>query len=150
MTKSKLLAGLVLCALTLLGGTGALAAPPEIIAGTNREAEVIFKGNNCVVYYRRNGTRRRANNRCRQRQIQRADRSMAAFRREQGWNRNDRRHGRKVGRAIGAAIAIGIAAALAEKNKHKSRCDRVFQSCKRLHGTSHSRRFDRCMHRRSC
>ena len=63
------------------------ATPPQIIAGTNREAEVIFKGNNCVVYYRRNGTRREANRNCRRGQVSRADTAMAAYRREQGWDR---------------------------------------------------------------
>ena len=118
MLRSRLIFGLTLSAMTLLTAAVSQAAPPEIIAGTNREAEVIFKGNNCVVYYRRNGTRRRALPVCRARQISRADRSMAAYRREQGWNRGDRRNGRNVGRAVGAIIAIGIAAALAKKNKH--------------------------------
>ena len=153
MISLRTLSVALLTGITLLGATASLAAPPEIIAGTNREAEVIFKGNNCVVYYRRNGTRREANRNCRNRQINRADRSMSAFRREQGWdrqtNRHSNRHGRNVGRAIGAAIAIGLAAAIANKNKHQSRCDRTFHSCKSLHGSG-TRRFDRCMHRRSC
>lgn len=58
--------------------------PPEIIMGTNNEGEVIFKGNNCVVYYKKNGTRKNASPACSNGQLQKADLAMAAYRREQG------------------------------------------------------------------
>ena len=71
------------------GGTtdhspGYSGRPPEIIAGRNREAEVIFD-NNCVVYYDDRGRRRNSLPACRGNQIQHADQAIAAYRREQGW-----------------------------------------------------------------
>lgn len=59
-------------------------APPEIIAGTNREAEVIFR-NNCVVYYGASGRRWKQQPSCMPDQVRRADDAMARYRREQGW-----------------------------------------------------------------
>lgn len=57
---------------------------PEIMAGTNREAEVIFR-NNCVVYYTASGRRSRQQPSCLPDQVRRADDAMARYRREQGW-----------------------------------------------------------------
>ncbi len=57
---------------------------PNVIAGTNGEAEAIFSSNNCVVYYRADGTRRDSQPSCRTSQITAADRGVAAYRREQG------------------------------------------------------------------
>jgi hypothetical protein len=57
--------------------------PPEIIMGTNREGEVIFR-NNCVVYYNAQGRRWRQQPSCNGNQVRRADEAMAAYRREQG------------------------------------------------------------------
>lgn len=57
--------------------------PPEIIMGTNREGEVIFR-NNCVVYYNAMGRRWRQQPTCSPAQVRRADEAMAAYRREQG------------------------------------------------------------------
>jgi hypothetical protein len=59
------------------------AAPPEIIMGTNREGEVIFR-NNCVAYYNAQGRRHQQQPTCTPNQIRRADEAMAAYRREQG------------------------------------------------------------------
>lgn len=58
--------------------------PPEIIAGGNGEAEAVFK-NDCVVYYDPRGHRRDASPRCNGLQIDKADQSMRAYRREQGY-----------------------------------------------------------------
>lgn len=58
--------------------------PPEIIAGTNREAEVVFR-NNCVVYYTASGRRWKQQPTCRPDEIRRADDAMSRYRREQGW-----------------------------------------------------------------
>ena len=63
------------------------SAPPQIIMGRNGQGEVIFKANNCVVYYRRNGTRQRYLPACRPGQVSQADKAMASYRREQGLNR---------------------------------------------------------------
>ena len=145
MNRLSLITGLTLSAITLLTATVSQAAPPEI-----RDNAVIFKGNNCIVYYRTNGTRRQANRNCRGRQVTRADRAMAAYRRHQGSNNRGDRHGRNVGRAIGAAIAIGLAIAVAKAaNKHEGRCAATFRSCSRLHRIG-TRRYDLCMHRRGC
>ena len=57
--------------------------PPEIIMGTNREGEVIFR-NNCVVYFNALGRRYRQQPSCSPEQLRRADVAMAAHRREQG------------------------------------------------------------------
>jgi len=57
--------------------------PPEIIMGSNREGEVIFK-NNCVVYYDAQGRRTNKLSACSSGQVRRADEAMAAHRREQG------------------------------------------------------------------
>jgi hypothetical protein len=57
---------------------------PEIMAGTNREAEVIFR-NNCVVYYTSGGRRWKQQPSCMPEQVRRADDAMARYRREQGW-----------------------------------------------------------------
>ena len=57
--------------------------PPEIIMGTNREGEVIFR-NNCVAYYNALGRRYRQQPSCSAEQLRRADVAMAAHRREQG------------------------------------------------------------------
>ena len=59
------------------------STPPEIIMGTNREGEVIFR-NNCVAYYNAQGRRYQKQPNCSDRQLQRADEAMAAYRREQG------------------------------------------------------------------
>jgi hypothetical protein len=57
--------------------------PPEIMMGTNREGEVIFR-NNCVAYYNAQGRRHQQQPSCTPDQIRRADQAMAAYRREQG------------------------------------------------------------------
>ena len=57
---------------------------PEIIAGTNREGEVIFR-NNCVVYFTASGRRWKQQPSCLPDQVRRADDAMARYRREQGW-----------------------------------------------------------------
>jgi hypothetical protein len=59
-------------------------SPPEIIAGTNREAEVIFR-NNCVVYFNAQGRRYQQQPSCNPGQLRRAEVAMSAYRREQGW-----------------------------------------------------------------
>lgn len=61
----------------------AKAAPPEIIAGTNGEAEVIFK-NNCVVYYNARGQRKSNLPACKADQIRQADGAISSYRKEQG------------------------------------------------------------------
>lgn len=66
--------------------------PPEIIAGRNGEAEVVF-ANNCVVYYNARGRRTDSQRACRDRQIQQADQAMAAYRREQGLDGSSGDHG---------------------------------------------------------
>lgn len=66
------------------GGGAGDPTPPEIIAGTNREAEVIFR-NNCVVYYNAQGRRYKQQPTCSPGQVRRADSAIAAYRREQGW-----------------------------------------------------------------
>jgi hypothetical protein len=65
------------------GEVMAQSEPPEIIAGRNGEAEVVFR-NNCVVYYNARGRRTDSLPSCRDRQIHRADEALAAYRREQG------------------------------------------------------------------
>jgi hypothetical protein len=57
--------------------------PPEIMVGRNGEAEAVFR-NNCVVYYDRRGRRTEALPNCNDRQLDKADQSMRAYRREQG------------------------------------------------------------------
>jgi hypothetical protein len=59
------------------------AAPPEIIAGTNGEAEVIFK-NNCVVYYNARGQRKTNLPACKPDQVRQADSAITNYRKEQG------------------------------------------------------------------
>jgi hypothetical protein len=66
------------------GGSGDNGQPPRIIAGTNREGEVIFS-NNCVVQYDPRGRRRDSNRNCNADQVRRADVAMSSYRREQGW-----------------------------------------------------------------
>jgi hypothetical protein len=58
-------------------------ATPEIIMGSNREGEVIFR-NDCVVYYSAQGRRYRQQPKCDNYQVYQADQAMAAYRREQG------------------------------------------------------------------
>ena len=58
-------------------------APPEIMVGSNREGEVIFR-NNCVAYYNAQGRRYQQQPSCSRDQIRRADQAMASYRREQG------------------------------------------------------------------
>lgn len=65
------------------GHRGDDAAPPEIIMGTNREGEVIFR-NNCVAYYNAIGRRYKQQPNCNGSQLSRADQAMSAYRREQG------------------------------------------------------------------
>jgi hypothetical protein len=65
------------------GFSGNDPTPPEIIMGTNREGEVIFR-NNCVAYYNAQGRRWRQQPSCNANQIRQADQAMAAYRREQG------------------------------------------------------------------
>lgn len=60
------------------------ATPPEVIAGSNREGEVIFR-NNCVAYYNAQGRRYKQQPSCSPGQLRRADVAMASYRREQGW-----------------------------------------------------------------
>ena len=57
--------------------------PPEIIMGTNREGEVIFR-NNCVAYYNAKGRRWQQQPSCNANQLRQADQAMASYRREQG------------------------------------------------------------------
>jgi len=57
--------------------------PPEIIVGTNREGEVIFR-NNCVAYYNAQGRRWQQQPSCNAGQLRQADQAMATYRREQG------------------------------------------------------------------
>jgi hypothetical protein len=66
--------------------------PPEIIAGRNGEAEVVFS-NNCVVYYNDRGRRTDSQRACRDRQLRQADEAMAAYRREQGLDDRPADHG---------------------------------------------------------
>jgi len=59
-------------------------APPEIMMGSNGEGEVIFKENNCVVYYSKSGGRKSNLPACTKDQISHADNAMKAYRTEQG------------------------------------------------------------------
>lgn len=65
------------------GYRGDDSAPPEVIMGTNREGEVIFR-NNCVAYYNVIGRRYKQQPSCSGNQLARADQAMSAYRREQG------------------------------------------------------------------
>ena len=65
------------------GGHEGGGPPPQIIAGSNGEAEVVFK-NDCVVYYDRPGRRTNVSPRCNGNQVTKADQAMRAYRREQG------------------------------------------------------------------
>jgi hypothetical protein len=65
------------------GYSGYDPTPPEIIMGTNREGEVIYR-NNCVVYYDASGRRWKQQPSCSGNQVRQADVAMAAYRREQG------------------------------------------------------------------
>ena len=62
----------------------AKASTPEVIAKRNGETEVVFRENNCVVYYDARGRLVRANNNCRRQQKQQADAAHMQFRSEQG------------------------------------------------------------------
>jgi hypothetical protein len=64
------------------GYSGYDPTPPEIIMGTNREGEVIYR-NNCVVYYDASGRRWKQPS-CSGNQVRQADVAMAVYRREQG------------------------------------------------------------------
>ena len=57
--------------------------PPRIITGSNGAGEVVFR-NECVVYYNRAGRRTEASQQCHDNQVNKADQSMRAYRREQG------------------------------------------------------------------
>jgi hypothetical protein len=59
--------------------------PPQIIAGANREAEVVFSGN-CVVHYDAEGRRVRGRSTCSSEQLAEADAAQTAYREEQGWD----------------------------------------------------------------
>jgi len=59
-------------------------SPPEVIMGSNGEGEVTFGSSRCVVYYDARGRRKSSLPACNRDQIQRADRGMASYRREQG------------------------------------------------------------------
>jgi len=63
---------------------GSNDSPPEIIMGSNGEGEVTFGNTRCVVYYDAKGRRKNSLPACSRDQIQRADRGMASYRREQG------------------------------------------------------------------
>ena len=58
---------------------------PQIIAGANREAEVVLSGN-CVVHYDEEGLRVRGRSTCSSEQLAEADAAQAAYRQEQGWD----------------------------------------------------------------
>ena len=58
---------------------------PQIIAGANREAEVVFSGN-CVVHYDAEGRRIRGRSTCSSEQLAEADAAQTAYREEQGWD----------------------------------------------------------------
>ncbi|MDT7836730.1 beta/gamma crystallin family protein [Aquabacterium sp. OR-4] len=66
------------------GGLLREESAPEIFAGNNREAEVVFR-DNCIVYYAASGRRWRQLANCTPEQLRRADAAMASFRRAQGW-----------------------------------------------------------------
>ncbi len=68
------------------------AAPPQIFAGTNGEAEVVFSKNNCVVYYNKRGNRKESNRHCRKGQVKRADDAIVRYRREHGLGRPNHNH----------------------------------------------------------
>jgi hypothetical protein len=74
------------------GGQGHAGEPPRIVMGGNGEGEVIFRDNNCVVYYKRNGERDRANSSCDRSQRQQADDAMKRYRREQGLDGGNPQH----------------------------------------------------------
>ena len=59
--------------------------PPQIIAGANREAEVVFSGN-CVVHYDAEGFRVRGRTTCSSEQLAEADAAQSAYREEEGWD----------------------------------------------------------------
>lgn len=62
--------------------------PPQIIAGANREAEVVFSGN-CAVHYDAGGQRIRGRSTCSSEQLTEADAAQTAYRQEQGWDDPD-------------------------------------------------------------
>ena len=66
------------------GGGSHAGAPPEIIMGSNNEGEVIFSGNNCVVYFDSRGYRTRNLPACSGDQIDHAEKAMRGYRSEQG------------------------------------------------------------------
>lgn len=70
---------------SLIACSQALAETPQIIAGTNKEAEVIFK-NRCVVYYTAQGHRKSNLPACSSAQIRQADTALRSYRREQGFD----------------------------------------------------------------
>ena len=59
--------------------------PPQVIAGANREAEVVFSGN-CAVHYDAEGRRIRGRSTCSSEQLEEADAAQDAYREEQGWD----------------------------------------------------------------
>ena len=58
---------------------------PQIIAGANREAEVVVSSN-CVIHYDAGGQRVRARSTCSSDELAEADAAQAAYRQEQGWD----------------------------------------------------------------
>ena len=58
--------------------------PPQVVVGGNGEGEVIFRRNNCVVYYSARGVRTRSLPSCTAAQRAQAAVAMASYRREQG------------------------------------------------------------------
>ena len=78
---------------------------PQIIAGANREAEVVFSGN-CVVHYDAEGRRIRGRSTCSSDQLAEADAAQTAYREEQGWD-DAEAHAMTEDVPAGAADAAG-------------------------------------------
>ena len=75
---------------------------PQIIAGANREAEVVFSAN-CVVQYDAEGQRVRGRSACTNEQLAEADAAQAAYREEQGWDDPDAESSMAAGAPTGEA-----------------------------------------------
>ena len=61
----------------------AKASTPEVVTKRNGETEVVFRENNCVVYYDARGRLVRANDNCRRQQKQQANAAHMQYRSEQ-------------------------------------------------------------------
>lgn len=79
------MAGLALLASAALPTVLEAQAPPEIVAGASRDAEVVF-ANDCAVRYDAQGRRTSSLSGCSSDELTQADIAYAAYRQEQGWD----------------------------------------------------------------